>query len=166
MNEVKRYIPTDEMFWLGGHVEPAPSSPEGWVMGADYDALVATNNTNAAEHRDGRLAALERIRELEAALREIADFSEQFIGDDEDGDERMYKVHTIADTALGFQSDAADKATGSTNGFIHASEPMSRDEAYPASSGIKCQCGAYSLGWAGAPPAPLRCSQSDAKVTG
>jgi hypothetical protein len=42
----------------------------------------------------------ERIRELEAALHEIADFSEQFIMDDEDGDERMYKVNQIADTAL------------------------------------------------------------------
>jgi hypothetical protein len=46
------------------------------------------------------LDAAERICELEAALREIADFSEQFIGDDEDGDERMYKVNQIADTAL------------------------------------------------------------------
>jgi hypothetical protein len=42
----------------------------------------------------------QRIRELEAALHEIADFSEQFIGDDEDGDERMYKVNQIADTTL------------------------------------------------------------------
>jgi hypothetical protein len=40
-----------------------------------------------------------RVVDLEAALREIADFSEQFIGDDEDGDERMYKVNQIADTA-------------------------------------------------------------------
>ena len=46
------------------------------------------------EHLRGRIA------ELEAALREIADFSEQFIGDDEDGDERMYKVNQIADTVL------------------------------------------------------------------
>jgi hypothetical protein len=53
-----------------------------------------------------RITQKARIRELEAALREVADFSEQFIADDEDGDERMYKVHTIADTALGFQSDA------------------------------------------------------------
>jgi plasmid stabilization system protein ParE len=49
----------------------------------------------------------QRIRELEAALREIADFAEQFIGDDEDGDERMYKVHQIADNAIPFTSDAA-----------------------------------------------------------
>jgi hypothetical protein len=76
---------------------------------ADTDPRILALVANAAEHRDGRLAALERIRELEAALREIADFSEQFIGDDEDGDERMYKVHTIADTALGFQSDASGK---------------------------------------------------------
>ncbi len=41
-----------------------------------------------------------RIAELETALHEIADFSEQFIADDEDGDERMYKVNQIADTAL------------------------------------------------------------------
>jgi hypothetical protein len=48
----------------------------------------------------------DRIRELEAALREIADFAEQFIGDDEDGDERMYRVHQIADNAIPFTSDA------------------------------------------------------------
>jgi hypothetical protein len=35
------------------------------VAAADYDALAA----KAAEHRDGRLVALERIRELEAAVR-------------------------------------------------------------------------------------------------
>ena len=52
---------------------------------------------NANTHPSVLLA---RIWELEAALHEIADFSEQFIGDDEDGDERMYKVNQIADTAL------------------------------------------------------------------
>lgn len=49
-----------------------------------------------------REEAQERIATLEAALREIADFAEQFIGDDEDGDERMYKVHQIADSAIPF----------------------------------------------------------------
>jgi hypothetical protein len=49
-----------------------------------------------------------RIRELEAALHEIADFSEQFIMDDEDGDERMYKVNQIADTALALCSPSRD----------------------------------------------------------
>jgi hypothetical protein len=58
------------------------------------DALIATIAL------DEWLAAKARIAELEAALTEIADFSEQFIGDDEDGDERMYKVNQIADTAL------------------------------------------------------------------
>ncbi len=51
----------------------------------------------------------QRIRELEAALHEIADFSEQFIGDDEDGDERMYKVNQIADTALAPTQDRGDE---------------------------------------------------------
>jgi chromosome segregation ATPase len=45
---------------------------------------------------DALVEAEARIAQLEAALREIADFSEQFIGDDEDGDERMYKVNQIA----------------------------------------------------------------------
>ncbi len=49
----------------------------------------------------------QRIRELEAALHEIADFSEQFIMDDEDGDERMYKVNQIADTALACAASGA-----------------------------------------------------------
>jgi hypothetical protein len=49
----------------------------------------------------------ERIRELETALHEIADFSEQFIMDDEDGDERMYKVNQIADTALACAASGA-----------------------------------------------------------
>jgi hypothetical protein len=52
-------------------------------------------------------AAEARIRELEAALHEIADFSEQCIADDEDGDERMYKVNQIADTALGYAASGA-----------------------------------------------------------
>jgi hypothetical protein len=46
-----------------------------------------------------------RNQQLEAALREIADFAEQFIGDDEDGDERMYKVHQIADNAIPFVAE-------------------------------------------------------------
>lgn len=41
--------------------------------------------------------ATARVAALESALREIADFAEQFIADDEDGDERMYKVHQIAE---------------------------------------------------------------------
>jgi hypothetical protein len=48
-----------------------------------------------------------RIAELEAALREIADFSEQLIADDEDGDGRMYKVNQIADTALAYAASGA-----------------------------------------------------------
>ena len=40
------------------------------------------------------------IERLEAALHEIADYSEQFVADDEDGDERMYKINLIADGAL------------------------------------------------------------------
>ena len=57
-----------------------------------------------------------RIRELEAALHEIADFSEQFIADDEDGDERMYKVNQIVDTVLAYSasSDAPDPPKEST----------------------------------------------------
>jgi hypothetical protein len=51
----------------------------------------------------------QRAAELEAALREIADFAEQFIGDDEDGDERMYKVHQIADNAIPFTAETACK---------------------------------------------------------
>jgi hypothetical protein len=50
-----------------------------------------------------------RIAALEAALREIADFAEQFIGDDEDGDERMYKVHQIADSAIPFTPETQVK---------------------------------------------------------
>jgi hypothetical protein len=53
-----------------------------------------------------------RVEALEAALHEIADFSEQFIADDEDGDERMYKVNQIADTAL---AHAASGATTAAN---------------------------------------------------
>jgi hypothetical protein len=48
-----------------------------------------------------------RNERLEAALREIADFAEQFIGDDEDGDERMYKVHQIADNAIPFTAETS-----------------------------------------------------------
>lgn len=51
------------------------------------------------------ISARDRIRDLEAALREIADFAEQFIADDEDGDERMYKVHQIADNAIPFTAE-------------------------------------------------------------
>jgi hypothetical protein len=50
------------------------------------------------------------VERLEVALREIADFSKQFIGDDEDGDERMYKVNQIADTALGAAASGATTA--------------------------------------------------------
>jgi hypothetical protein len=55
---------------------------------------------------DGDFVRFADYKKLEAALREIADFAEQFIGDDEDGDERMYKVHQIADNAIPFTSDA------------------------------------------------------------
>ncbi len=71
--------------------------PEGaYVLAADYDEL--------------RLSTGVRIADLEAALHEIADFSEQFIADDEDGDERMYKVNQIADTALGAAASGATTA--------------------------------------------------------
>jgi len=53
-----------------------------------------------------RVQLRDRVRDLEAALTEIADFSEQFIMDDEDGDERMYKVNQIADTTLAALSGA------------------------------------------------------------
>ena len=65
--------------------------------------LEAREATWAMRHeRETKIAdkAWQRVIQLEAALREIADFSEQFIGDDEDGDERMYKVNQIADTVL------------------------------------------------------------------
>ena len=84
---------------------------------AEFDAM--RQRAEAAERdlaackiaRDGWMKSSDkaqaRIRELEAerdrlreALTEIADFSEQFIGDDEDGDECMYRVNQIADTAL------------------------------------------------------------------
>jgi hypothetical protein len=80
---------------------------ERYVRPSDYDALAA----EFAEYRRvdamDRKVAEARIRELEAALHEIADFSEQFIGDDEDGDERMYKVNQIADTALACAASGA-----------------------------------------------------------
>jgi len=44
-----------------------------------------------------------RVAQMEASLREIADFAEQFIGDDED--ERMYWVHQIADNAIPFTAE-------------------------------------------------------------
>ncbi len=71
--------------------KPCPHFP-GYYNGFQYSDVTCTICRYEA-----------RIRELEAALREIADFSEQFIGDDEDGDERMYKVNQIADTALACQ---------------------------------------------------------------
>jgi|SRR6202790_398675 len=76
------------------------------------DRYAVTRQRTEALHRLDEYIALDagmgatvlqlraRIAVLEAALREIADFAEQFIGDDEDGDERMYKVHVIADNAL------------------------------------------------------------------
>ncbi len=63
------------------------------------------------------LEAADRIEKLEAALHAIADFSEQFIADDEDGDERMYKVNQIADTAL------AHAASGATTAANRGGEP-------------------------------------------
>jgi hypothetical protein len=57
-----------------------------------------------------------RIRELEAALHEIADFSEQFIMDDEDSDERMYKVNQIADTAIAHAASGATTAANREGG--------------------------------------------------
>ncbi len=65
----------------------------------------ALRNGLDRKRTDGRVRRILLIRELEAALHEIADFSEQFIGDDEDGDERMYKVNQIADTALAAMSE-------------------------------------------------------------
>jgi Ni,Fe-hydrogenase I large subunit len=83
-----------------------------FVDAAHYDALA----TELAEWKRGSATVnerlLARISELEAALHEIADFSEQFIADDEDGDERMYKVNQIADTAL---AHAASGATTAAN---------------------------------------------------
>jgi hypothetical protein len=76
---------------------------DGDVVRANLDGVVA----KGAQYDSGFDDMADRIAELEAALREIADFAEQFIGDDEDGDERMYKVHQIADNAIPFTSDAA-----------------------------------------------------------
>jgi hypothetical protein len=69
-------------------------------------------------HHKMIVAAKGRIRELEAALHEIADFSEQFIADNEDGDERMYKVNQIADTALAHAASGA--ITAANRGAKHA----------------------------------------------
>lgn len=67
-----------------------------------------------AKSEPGQLAAelltsRARVQALEAALREIADFAEQFIADDEDGDERMYKVYQIADNAIPFTPETEPK---------------------------------------------------------
>ncbi len=60
-----------------------------------------------------------RICELEAALHEIADYSEQFIADDEhDVAARMYKVNQIADTALAHAASGA--TTAANRGAKHA----------------------------------------------
>jgi len=77
-----------------------------------YEYVVLLDDYSAAQQRIAQLEAelakayehndynAQERRKLEAALREIADFAEQFIGDDEDGDERMYKVHQIADNTI------------------------------------------------------------------
>lgn len=59
----------------------------------------------------------ERIAALEATMREIADFAEQFIGDDEDGDERMYKVHQIADNAIPFTPETPEEICGNCGAY-------------------------------------------------
>jgi uncharacterized protein (DUF3084 family) len=79
----------------------------------ELEAAVTKLNENIDDYEASCDRKDARIAHLEAALHEIADYSEQFIGDDEDGDERefaraqavanagMYKVNQIADTALG-----------------------------------------------------------------
>jgi hypothetical protein len=74
---------------------------------------------------DSKLVA--RVAELETALHEIADFSEQFIGDDEDGDERMYKVHQIADNAIPYTAET--KAQLGCVGCVNALNRIAELEA-------------------------------------
>jgi hypothetical protein len=77
---VDRYKPT--VHEVNATVRMGAHPCGDYVSAADYDALAA------------------RARELEAALHEIADFSEQFSMGVEDAVSRMYKVNQIADTAL------------------------------------------------------------------
>jgi hypothetical protein len=88
-----------------------PESKNGKLMVAVCGELLGV------QHIDGDQAMLvwwkknvavmeDRIRELEAALHEIADFSEQFIADDD----CMYKVNQIADTALAYAASGATTA--------------------------------------------------------
>ena len=63
MSDVKRYRVSDlpnDFVTLNAVYENAEC-----VLASDYDAIAA----KAAEHRDGRLAALERIAALEASLK-------------------------------------------------------------------------------------------------
>ena len=81
---------------------------EEWTKAREHFELahrqVMAQLQASAEHG---AVLVNRIAQLEAALHEIADFSEQFIGDDEDGDERMYRVNQIADATLA--SSARDR---------------------------------------------------------
>lgn len=87
------------------------ATPKEWPQGeyvpkAVYDAISA-ELTGYKESHEKYCPSAARVRALEAALHEIADFAEQFIGDDEDGDERMYKVHQIADNVIPFTLETA-----------------------------------------------------------
>ncbi len=94
MSMVKRY----DLETRNGHTDFVSSDSTGiYVLASDYDALhQQLGETLLREQK--LIGAREYSAQLEAALREIADISEQFIGDDED--ERMYKINQIADTAL------------------------------------------------------------------
>lgn len=92
-----------------------------YVLASDYDSLAAELawakdhiETLLIRYCDPAHARADKadasIRDLETALREIANFAEQFIGDDEDGDERMYKVHQIADNAIPFTAETEAKS--------------------------------------------------------
>jgi hypothetical protein len=115
--------------WLTGYIEKDEGYPgiakdledcrtKLAVVTADRDKLLSTFGTSikdvAKGIREAQQLAAERTRReaLEAALHEIADFSEQFIADDEDGDERMYKVNQIADTAVALVSGKTEEDKG------------------------------------------------------
>jgi hypothetical protein len=101
MNMVKRYNPYSDIDISARLIEDEYGVA---IHVIDYDALKLKYKTLLASYDD---CYLEECRactaELKAALREIADFAEQFIGDDE----RMYKVHQIADNAIPYTAETA-----------------------------------------------------------
>jgi hypothetical protein len=106
MDRVNALIELIKYLWTG-RTKKQRAYSAAILAGCDDDRFQRWYRKNVDKHAKF-VSPFENTPDQYAALREIADFAEQFIGDDEDGDERMYKVHQIADNAIPFIAETTE----------------------------------------------------------